>query len=119
MRLVGLNELPQFWNVLRGEMSIVGPRPLMIEYLDRYGEFEARRHVVLPGITGWAQVHGRRSNSWRKRFARDMWYVDHCSLPLDLIILLKTFSNLVRPGIAPEEQAENSDFFSTKADQQP
>ena len=119
MRRLSLDELPQLWNVLRGDMSLVGPRPLLVEYLDRYGEFEYRRHEVLPGITGWAQVHGRNNTSWRSRFAKDIWYVNHCSFWLDLIILGKTMSKLLRPvGIVPEGSTSMPEFFGTKADPQ-
>ena len=119
MRRLSLDELPQFWNVLCGEMSVVGPRPLLVEYLQRYDDFEARRHEVLPGITGWAQVNGRNNTSWRKRFAKDIWYVDHRSFRLDLIILCKTLSKMVQPaGIVSAGQTSMPEFFGTNADRQ-
>jgi lipopolysaccharide/colanic/teichoic acid biosynthesis glycosyltransferase len=90
LRRASLDELPQLWNVLRGEMSLVGPRPLLMEYLGRYTPEQARRHEVQPGITGWAQVHGRNAITWEQKFTLDVWYVDHWSLALDLRILLAT-----------------------------
>ena len=90
MRSTSLDELPELVNVLKGEMSLVGPRPLLIAYLDRYTPEQARRHDVLPGITGWAQVNGRNAISWEEKFKLDVWYVDHQSLLLDLRILLMT-----------------------------
>ena len=88
LRSLSLDELPELWNVLRGEMSLVGPRPLLMHYLDRYTPEQARRHAMKPGITGWAQVNGRNAVSWDERFALDLWYVDHWSLALDLRIVL-------------------------------
>lgn len=96
LRSTSLDELPELWNVLRGEMSLVGPRPLLMEYLDRYTPEQARRHEARPGITGWAQVNGRNSLSWEEKFEHDVWYVEHCSLGLDLKILWKTLVNVVR-----------------------
>ncbi len=90
LRRTSLDELPELWNVLTGSMSLVGPRPLLMEYLDRYTPEQARRHQVRPGITGWAQVHGRNAVSWEERFELDLWYVDHLGLWLDLRILLMT-----------------------------
>jgi len=90
LRRLSLDELPQLWNVLRGEMSLVGPRPLLMEYLDRYTPEQARRHDVRPGITGWAQVHGRNNLLFSRRLELDVWYVDHQSLALDARILLMT-----------------------------
>lgn len=95
LRRTGLDELPELWNVLRGEMSIVGPRPLLMEYLDRYSPEEARRHDVPPGISGWAQVHGRRSLDMPDRLKLDVWYVDNWSIGLDLRIMARTISTLV------------------------
>ena len=89
LRRTSLDELPQLWNVLRGELSLVGPRPLLMEYLAHYSPEQARRHDVRPGITGWAQVNGRNALSWDEKFAYDLWYVDHWSLRLDLKILLR------------------------------
>lgn len=90
IRKLSLDELPQLWNVLVGDMSLVGPRPLLMQYLSRYSDHQARRHEVRPGITGWAQVNGRNAISWGKRFDLDVWYVDHHSFWLDLRILLMT-----------------------------
>jgi len=90
LRATSLDELPELWNVLRGEMSLVGPRPLLTQYLARYDDEQARRHVVRPGLTGWAQVNGRNAVGWEERLAMDVWYVDHRSLALDARIVLKT-----------------------------
>jgi len=104
LRALSIDELPQLWNVLRGDMSLVGPRPLLPQYLDRYTREQARRHEVLPGITGWAQVNGRNAISWEEKFALDIWYVDHCSLWLDVRILACTLSRvLLRRGIATQD----------------
>jgi lipopolysaccharide/colanic/teichoic acid biosynthesis glycosyltransferase len=103
IRATSLDELPQLWNVLKGDMSLVGPRPLLMEYLERYSPDQARRHDVRPGITGWAQVHGRNALSWREKFALDVWYVEHWSFWLDLKILAKTVRQVVRrEGISSE-----------------
>ncbi len=91
VRTLSLDELLQFINVVKGEMSLVGPRPLLMEYLPRYSAYQARRHEVRPGITGLAQVRGRNATTWRRRLRYDVFYVKHCSLPLDLFILWKTF----------------------------
>jgi lipopolysaccharide/colanic/teichoic acid biosynthesis glycosyltransferase len=96
LRSTSLDELPQLWDVLRGEMSLVGPRPLPMAYLPRYTAEERRRHEVRPGITGWAQVHGRNELSWDDKLAFDVWYVDHRSLVLDLRILARTVGQVVR-----------------------
>ena len=98
MRRLSLDELPQLFNVLRGEMSLIGPRPLLAEYLPRYNEYEAKRHQAMPGITGWAQIHGRNTLSWSSKFELDVWYVEHQSLGLDLKILASTFARLIRPA---------------------
>ncbi|MCE5267210.1 MAG: sugar transferase [Planctomycetaceae bacterium] len=90
LRRTSVDELPQLWNVLRGDMSLVGPRPLLMQYLDRYTPEQSRRHNVKPGITGWAQIHGRNALSWEQKFALDVWYVDHGSLALDVRILAAT-----------------------------
>jgi lipopolysaccharide/colanic/teichoic acid biosynthesis glycosyltransferase len=114
VRSLSLDELPQLWNVLKGDMSIVGPRPLLMKYLPRYSAEQARRHEVKPGITGWAQVNGRNSLSWEEKFALDVWYVDHRSFPLDLQILLKTFRRvLTRHGISNERHATMPEFLGT------
>ncbi len=101
LRAWSIDELPELWNVLRGEMSLVGPRPLLMEYLDRYTPEQARRHEVRPGITGWVQVSGRNALSWEEKFELDVWYVDHVSLGLDLMILWRTVRAVVaRDGIS-------------------
>lgn len=96
LRATSMDELPQLWNVLRGDMSLVGPRPLLMEYLERYTPEQARRHRVRPGITGWAQINGRNATSWEQRFAHDVWYVDHWSLGLDLKIIVLTLLRVAR-----------------------
>lgn len=105
LRASSLDELPELWNVLRGEMSLVGPRPLLVEYLDRYTPEEARRHNVRPGLTGWAQIHGRNATTWDERLKLDAWYADNHSLRLDLHILWRTIALVCsREGItAPGE----------------
>jgi sugar transferase EpsL len=114
LRRLSLDELPQFWNVLRGEMSIVGPRPLLMEYLQRYTSEQARRHAMKPGITGWAQVNGRNAITWEQRFVLDTWYVDNCSLWLDLRILARTVSLVLRRhGISQEGYATMPEFTGT------
>jgi sugar transferase EpsL len=106
LREASLDELPTLWNVLRGDMSLVGPRPLLLEYTDRYTPAQARRLDVLPGVTGWAQVNGRNSRPWNEKFALDTWYVENWSLRLDLAILLRTVMQVIRregisrPGVA-------------------
>ncbi|MBW2733968.1 MAG: sugar transferase [Deltaproteobacteria bacterium] len=103
LRKTSLDELPQLLNVVKGEMSLVGPRPLLVRYLERYSAEQARRHDVLPGITGWAQVHGRNATSWDDRFANDVWYVENWSLALDVKILAATVLTVVRrEGISEE-----------------
>ena len=100
LRSTSLDELPSLWNVLKGDMSLVGPRPLLTEYLDLYSTKQARRHEVKPGITGWAQVNGRNAISWNEKFDLDVWYVDNQSFKLDIIILWKTLSKVMkRSGI--------------------
>lgn len=111
LRSTSLDELPGLMNVLRGDMSLVGPRPLLMEYLDRYTPEEARRHEVKPGITGWAQVNGRNAISWEEKFQLDVWYVDHQSLWLDLKILWMTvFKVIRRQGISKDGQATMPEF---------
>ncbi len=106
LRASSLDELPELWNVLRGDMSLVGPRPLLMEYLSLYSPEQARRHEVLPGITGWAQVNGRNAISWEEKFSLDIWYVDHRSFWLDLRILWLTVRKvLVRDGISAAGEA--------------
>ena len=106
LRRLSLDELPELWLVLKGDMSLVGPRPLPVEYLDRYTPEQARRHEVKPGITGWAQVNGRNATSWEERLAMDVWYVDSRSLWLDLKILWRTVAVVLRrEGINAEGEA--------------
>ena len=115
LRSTSLDELPELWNVLKGDMSLVGPRPLLMEYLPLYSPEQARRHEVRPGITGWAQVNGRNAISWEEKFKLDVWYVDNQSLWLDIKILLLTVKKvLVRDGISAEGEATMSKFTGSK-----
>jgi lipopolysaccharide/colanic/teichoic acid biosynthesis glycosyltransferase len=107
LRKTGLDELPQLWNVLRGQMSLVGPRPDLVEQAAHYSEHDRRRLSVEPGITGWSQVNGRESIGWPERIEQDIWYIDHWSLRLDLKILWRTFSELGRPGEKPAVDTVN------------
>jgi sugar transferase EpsL len=112
LRSSSLDELPELFNVLRGEMSLVGPRPLLMQYLERYSPEQARRHEVLPGMTGWAQVNGRNALTWEEKFNLDVWYVDHQSFWLDLkIILLTMIKVLRREGINQPGQATAEEFL--------
>jgi lipopolysaccharide/colanic/teichoic acid biosynthesis glycosyltransferase len=114
LRATSLDELPQLWNVLRGELSLVGPRPLLVQYLPRYTPEQARRHDVLPGITGWAQVNGRNALSWDEKFALDVWYVDHWSFVLDLKILGLTLLSVVRrDGISQDGHVTMPEFMGS------
>jgi lipopolysaccharide/colanic/teichoic acid biosynthesis glycosyltransferase len=116
LRSTSLDELPELVNVLRGEMSLVGPRPLLMQYLSRYTPEQMRRHEVLPGITGWAQVNGRNAVGWEERFKLDVWYVDHMSLWLDLKILVMTIKITVkREGIAYQNVATMPEFRGNRA----
>lgn len=111
VRKTSLDEIPQLLNVLKGDMSLIGPRPLLVQYLPLYNEHQSRRHDVRPGITGWAQVNGRNAISWKQKFDFDVWYVDHLSLLLDLRILFLTVLKVVkRDGIAQEGQATMESF---------
>ncbi len=111
LRATSLDELPELWNVLKGEMSLVGPRPLLMEYLPLYNEQQARRHEVRPGVTGWAQVNGRNAIGWDQKFELDTWYVDHQSLWLDMKILWMTvWKVFARQGISQEGQATMEPF---------
>jgi sugar transferase EpsL len=115
LRATSLDELPELWNVLRGDMSLVGPRPLLMEYLPLYSAEQARRHDVKPGITGWAQVNGRNSPSWDEKFRLDIWYVDHASLWLDLKIMALTLWTMIRrDGINHEGHATMPVFMGSK-----
>jgi lipopolysaccharide/colanic/teichoic acid biosynthesis glycosyltransferase len=112
LRQTSLDELPQLWNVVKGDMSFVGPRPLMVEYLDRYSPEQARRHEVTPGITGWAQINGRNALTWQEKFKLDVWYVDHWNLWLDLkILFLTVWKVLQKEGISQEGHATIEDFL--------
>jgi len=116
LRSTSLDELPELFNVLKGDMSLVGPRPLRMQYLDRYTPEQIRRHEVMPGITGWAQVNGRNAIAWEQKFALDVWYVDHQSLGLDLkIIALTVWKILKREGISPPGQAMMEEFMGTRS----
>lgn len=111
VRSTSIDELPQFLNVLKGDMSLIGPRPLLVQYLPLYSPEQARRHEVRPGISGWAQCHGRNGISWTEKFMYDVWYVDHLSLVVDLkVIWLTVLSVLKREGISEEGQATMEDF---------
>ena len=111
LRSSSLDELPELWNVLKGEMSLVGPRPLLMEYLPLYSPEQARRHEVRPGVTGWAQVNGRNAISWDEKFALDLWYVDNRSLWLDLKIIWQTIRKVIkRDGISAAGEATMSKF---------
>lgn len=115
LRSTSLDELPELFNVIKGEMSIVGPRPLLMQYLDRYTTEEMRRHEVKPGLTGWAQVNGRNAINWDEKFRLDVWYVDHQSILLDLrIIWMTVLKVLKREGISHEGQATMQEFMGTK-----
>ena len=115
LRAASLDELPELWNVLRGDMSLVGPRPLLMEYLPRYSAEQARRHEVKPGITGWAQVNGRNALSWEEKFRLDVWYVDHASLWLDLEIIARTlWKTIKRDGISQSGHATMPVFMGSK-----
>ena len=120
LRSTSLDELPELVNVLRGEMSLVGPRPLLMQYLERYSPEQARRHDVLPGITGWAQINGRNAQTWEERFRLDLWYVDHWSLKLDLKILLLTVGKVFqRANINPPGQETMAEFMGSPTDGPP
>jgi len=115
IRSTSLDELPQLWNVLRGDISLVGPRPLLMQYLPRYTAEQARRHDVLPGITGWAQINGRNSLSWDEKFALDVWYVENWSLALDARILFRTvFAVIARSGVSREGHVTMPEFMGSQ-----
>lgn len=117
LRTLSLDELPSLWNVLKGDMSLVGPRPLLVEYLPLYNHEQARRHNVRPGITGWAQVNGRNAISWEDKFKLDVWYVDNQSILLDLkILILTVWKVIVRSGISQEGRATMTKFSRNKCD---
>jgi lipopolysaccharide/colanic/teichoic acid biosynthesis glycosyltransferase len=115
LRAASLDELPELFNVLQGEMSLVGPRPLLPQYLGRYSDEQARRHHVLPGITGWAQIHGRNALDWQEKFRLDVWYVDHWSFWVDIRILaLTVWKVLIREGISMPGQATAEEFMGNQ-----
>ena len=115
LRSTSLDELPELWNVIKGEMSLVGPRPLLMDYLPRYDAEQARRHLVRPGITGWAQVNGRNAISWEEKFEFDVWYVDNQSIWIDLKILWQTFSQVLkRRGINTQRDSLMPEFIGNQ-----
>lgn len=117
LRNSSLDELPELWNVIKGDMSLVGPRPLLMEYLPLYNDEQARRHHVRPGITGYAQVNGRNAIGWNEKFALDTWYVDHQSLWLDIKILFKTVKKvIIKDGISADGEATMSKFTGNSVD---
>lgn len=117
LRSTSLDELPELWNVVRGEMSLVGPRPLPTSYLPRYNPTQARRHEVRPGITGWAQVNGRNGLTWERQFELDLWYIENRSFLLDLKILgLTVFTVFSRENISAEGEATRKEFFGSSSD---
>jgi lipopolysaccharide/colanic/teichoic acid biosynthesis glycosyltransferase len=112
LRDTSIDELPELWNVLRGDMSLVGPRPLLMKYVPRYSSEQARRLDVLPGLTGWAQINGRNALSWDARFALDTWYVDNWSLGLDLLVIVRTIRTVTeREGVAHDGHATMPEFL--------
>jgi lipopolysaccharide/colanic/teichoic acid biosynthesis glycosyltransferase len=114
IRSFSLDELPQLWNVLKGDMSLVGPRPLMMQYLDRYTPRQARRHEIKPGITGWTAVNGRNALSWEEKFELDVWYVDNWSIALDVKILVRTMKIvLLRSGVSNAGHATMPEFHGS------
>ena len=115
LRSTSLDELPTLWNVLRGDMSLIGPRPLLVQYLDRYTPHQARRHEVRPGMTGLAQVSGRNAITWERKLDLDVEYVDRCSLKMDLMVALRTVGQVVRRhGVTAEGQATTSEFMGSQ-----
>ena len=114
LRRLSLDELPTLWNVVRGDMSLVGPRPLLVQYLERYTPEQRRRHEVVPGVTGWAQIHGRNAISWEQKFEHDVWYVENVSLRTDLGILWRTALQVLRRrGISAEGHATMPEFMGS------
>lgn len=115
LRSSSLDELPELWNVIKGDMCLVGPRPLLMEYLPLYDKAQLRRHEVRPGVTGWAQINGRNALSWEEKFKLDVWYVDNQSLWLDLKIILRTIKKvLIKDGISAEGEVTMSKFSGSK-----
>jgi lipopolysaccharide/colanic/teichoic acid biosynthesis glycosyltransferase len=118
LRASSLDELPELWNILRGDMSLIGPRPLLVRYLDRYTPEQARRHEVRPGLTGWAQVNGRNTVDWDDRLAMDVWYVDHQNFRLDVIVALRTVITVLRrSGVSAEGHATMPEFMGSERSQ--
>ncbi len=114
LRRTSLDELPTLWNVVRGDMSLVGPRPLLVQYLDRYTPEQRRRHEVAPGITGWAQINGRNAIAWEEKFDLDVWYVENVSLRTDLAILFRTVAQVLgQRGISAEGHATTPEFMGS------
>ena len=112
MRSMSIDELPELWNIIKGDMSIVGPRPLLMEYLPLYDDEQARRHEIKPGLTGWAQVNGRNALSWKEKFEHDVWYVDNRTIWLDFKIIWLTVKNIIlRKGISAEGEATMPKFI--------
>ncbi len=117
LRRMSVDELPTLWNVIKGDMSLVGPRPLLVQYLDRYTPEQRRRHEVAPGITGWAQVNGRNALTWEEKFELDLWYVENLSLRTDLAILLRTVAQVLgQRGISAEGHATMPEFMGSQDD---
>lgn len=115
LRKTSLDELPELFNILKGDMSFVGPRPLLVKYLKRYNSEQMRRHEVKPGLTGWAQVNGRNTIAWEEKFKLDIWYIDNWSFCLDIKIIILTFIKVIkREGISQEGQATMEEFKGTK-----
>ena len=119
LRAASLDELPELWNVLKGDMSLVGPRPLLMSYLPLYNDFQFRRHEMRPGVTGWAQVNGRNAISWDEKFAYDIWYIDHFSLWFDMKILFLTIKKVfIKEGISAEGEATMPYFTGNDSNEQ-
>ena len=114
VRSTSIDELPQLWNVLKGDMALIGPRPLLVQYLPLYSTEQARRHEVRPGITGWAQCHGRNAISWTEKFKLDVWYVDHCTFKTDLKIIFTTITKVLRRADISQEGNATMEEFNGK-----
>lgn len=114
VRSTSIDELPQLWNVLKGDMSLIGPRPLLVQYLPLYSKEQARRHEVRPGITGWAQCHGRNAISWQKKFELDVWYVDHISFATDCKVIWTTILKVIKRADISEEGYATMEYFNGK-----
>ena len=119
LRSTSLDELPELWNVLKGEMSLIGPRPLLIEYLPLYNRRQLRRHEVLPGITGWAQINGRNSISWEDKFSLDEWYVDNQSMWLDIKILFLTVKKITQRDGISQDGYDTTEYFKGSNSEKP